>query len=143
MKIIDVYNDMKMKYDNYVILIKSGIFYEVLNDDTSVLYNLLGYKIKNNGSNFVIGFPISSLSKVCNTLEYNKVNFIVIDKDENGNFFEADKFKSSKNKYSDFFIDLNKLQYINYKIESIYKRLNEKIMDKNIEKLLLDIEGLL
>lgn len=143
MKIIDIYNDKKIKYNNYVIIIRSGIFYEVLNDDTSILYNLLGYKIKNNGNNFIIGFPNNSLSKVCTTLEHNKINYVVFDKDEEGNFFELDKFKSSKNKYHEFLMDLNKLQYINYKIENIYKKLNEKVKDDDIEKILFNIEELL
>lgn len=143
MKKIDVYNDYKLKYSNYVIIMKSGIFYEVLNNDTTILHSLFGYKIKNNGNNFLIGFPDKSLSKVCNTLEYNKVNYIVLDKDEDGNFFESDRFKSSKNNYSNYLMDLNKLQYINYKIDNIYHRLKEKVMDHNIEKILISIEDLL
>lgn len=38
MKIIDTYNIYKEKYREYVVLIKSGIFYSVYNDDVSIIY---------------------------------------------------------------------------------------------------------
>lgn len=57
MKIIDTYNSYKIKYKEYVVLIKSGIFYECLNDDISIMYSLFHYKIKNNGNNYVVGLP--------------------------------------------------------------------------------------
>ena len=143
MKLIDVYNKYKLKYKDYVIIIKSGIFYNVFNEDTSILYNIFGYKIKNNGNNFIIGFPIKSLSKICSILENNKINYIIINKDDKGNFFEFDLFKTKNNKYLKYNIDLNKLNYINYKIDCIYNKLKEKIMDNNIEKILLNIEEIL
>ena len=40
-------------------------------------------------------------------------------------------------------IDLTKLIYINMKIESIYKKLQNNILNNNIEKILLEIEELL
>ena len=43
------------------------------------MYSLFSYKIKNNGNNYVVGFPSSSLTKVLNTLEKNKINYIIID----------------------------------------------------------------
>ena len=44
----------------------------VSGDDISIMYSLFSYKIKNNGNNYVVGFPSSSLTKVLNTLEKNK-----------------------------------------------------------------------
>ena len=79
MKLIDAYNNYKIKYKEYVVLLKSGIFYECFNDDISIMYSLFSYKIKNNGSNYVVGFPSSSLTKVLNTLEKNKINYIIIE----------------------------------------------------------------
>ena len=48
----------------------------VSGDDISIMYSLFSYKIKNNGNNYVVGFPSSSLTKVLNTLEKNKINYI-------------------------------------------------------------------
>ena len=46
MKIIDIYNKYKKEYKEYVIIIESGVFYYVLNDDCGVINKLLDYKIK-------------------------------------------------------------------------------------------------
>lgn len=138
MKLIDTYNNYKIKYKEYVVLVKSGIFYECFNDDISVMYSLFLYKIKSNGSNYVVGFPSSSLSKVLNILEENKINYIVV---EDNNI--VDKYKTNKNRYLEYMIDLNKFIYINMKIESIYRKLQNNILNDNIEKVLFEIEELL
>lgn len=138
MKLIDTYYNYKLKYKEYVVLLKSGIFYECFNDDIGIIYSLFHYKIKNNGSNYVVGFPSNSLSKICNVLENNNINYIIVDKDN-----IIDKYKSKNNNYSKYYIDLNRLQYITYKIEDIYNKLNNKILDNNIEKILLSIGDLL
>ena len=57
MKLIDVYNSYKVKYKEYVVLIKSGIFYDILNDDIGIIYSLFHYRIKNNENYYNIGFP--------------------------------------------------------------------------------------
>ena len=137
MKLIDTYYN-KLKYKEYVVLLKSGIFYECFNDDIGIIYSLFHYKIKNNGSNYVVGFPNNSLSKICNVLGNNNINYIIVDKDN-----IIDKYKSKNNNYSKYYIDLNRLQYITYKIEDIYNKLNNKILDNNIEKILLNIGDLL
>lgn len=138
MKLIDTYYNYKLKYKEYVVLLKSGIFYECFNDDICIIYSLFHYKIKNNGNNYIVGFPNNSLSKICNILENNNINYIIVDKDN-----IIDKYKSKNNNYSKYYIDLNRLQYITYKIEDIYNKLNNKILDNNIEKILLNIGDLL
>lgn len=138
MKLIDTYYNYKLKYKEYVVLLKSGIFYECFNDDIGIIYSLFHYKIKNNGNNYVVGFPNNSLSKICNVLENNNINYIIVNKDN-----IIDKYKSKNNNYSKYYIDLNRLQYITYKIEDIYNKLNNKILDNNIEKILLNIGDLL
>ena len=46
MKLIDTYYNYKLKYKEYVVLLKSGIFYECFNDDIGIIYSLFHYKIK-------------------------------------------------------------------------------------------------
>ncbi len=138
MKLIDTYNNYKIKYKEYVVLLKSGIFYECFNDDISIMYSLFSYKIKNNGNNYVVGFPSSSLTKVLNTLEKNKINYIIIDDNS-----VVDKYKTNKNRYLEYIVDINKLMYISMKIELIYKKLQENILNNNIEKILIEIENLI
>ena len=138
MKLIDTYYKYKFKYKEYVVLLKSGIFYECFNDDISIMYSLFHYKIKNNSNNYVVGFPSNSLSKICKVLEDNNINYIVVDKDN-----MIDKYKSKNNNYKRYSIDFNRLKYTTYKIEDIYNKLNNKILDKNIEEILIRIDELL
>ena len=142
MKIIDAYSNYKNKYKEYVVLIKSGIFYDVLNDDVGIIYSFFHYKIKNNGSNYIVGFPSNCLNKVLDTLKSKSINYIVLDKDEE-EYYISDKYKANKNNYNDYKIDLSKLNYINYKINDIYSKLNNKILDSDIENILLSIDKLL
>ena len=142
MKIKDTYNSYKNKYKEYVLVIKTGIFYDVLEDDIAIMYSLFHYKIKNNGSGYYVGFPTSSLAKVCETLKINKINYIVLNK-EDDNYIITDKYKTNKNNYNKYTIDISKINYINYKIDNIYNKLKEKTFEEDIEKLLIKIEELL
>ena len=142
MKLIDTYNSYKIKYKEYVVLIKSGIFYECLNDDIGIMYSLFHYKIKNKGNNYIVGFPKNSIVKVTDNLKHNKINYIVLEKN-NDEYYISDKYNTNKNNYNSYKLDIMKLNYINYKIDSIYSKLKEKIFDKDIEKTLINIERLL
>lgn len=81
MKVIDVYNENKVKYSKYVILIKVGIFYETYNEDAYILNNLLGYKISDINGNKRLGFPVNSFTKVTLKLKKFKINYLIIDKE--------------------------------------------------------------
>lgn len=142
MKIIDTYNNYKEKYKEYVLVIKSGIFYECLNDDIAVMYSLFHYKIKNNGNSYYVGFPQNNIVKVTDILKQNKINYIVLDKISD-NYEVIDKFKSNKNMYSNYYIDPMKINYILYKINNINDKLISKMYENNIEKTLIQIEELL
>lgn len=54
MKLVDTYNGYKKIYKDYVVLIKSGIFYEVFNDDVGIMYSFFCYKITYNGNYVVV-----------------------------------------------------------------------------------------
>ena len=75
MKVIDTYKFYKEKYREYVVLIKSGIFYEVYNNDVSIMYSLFHYKIRVVGNNFNVGFPINNIGNICKILDDNNPDF--------------------------------------------------------------------
>ena len=106
------------------------------------MYSLFHYKIKNKGNNYIVGFPKNSIVKVTDNLKHNKINYIVLEKN-NDEYYISDKYKTNKNNYNSYKLDIMKLNYINYKIDSIYSKLKEKIFDKDIEKTLINIERLL
>lgn len=53
---------------NYVIIRKTGLFYNVFDNDAEILHYLLHYKIIDNR----VGFPANALHKVKNILEDKK-----------------------------------------------------------------------
>ena len=100
MKLIDVHNKYKVKYQDYIIIISSGVFYNTYNQDTNILYSLLNYNIKKSSNYYKVGFPMNKLVKVLEILKQNNINYIVLDKDNNNNFYISDQYKSINNLYS-------------------------------------------
>ena len=74
---IDNYIDLKVTYKNYLIILKTGVFYICINDDAFILNKLFSYKIKEFNNYKRIGFPINSLNKVLKRLERLNINYIV------------------------------------------------------------------
>lgn len=62
------YFDLKSKNKDFIVIIKNGIFYNVLGRDCYIIKNILGYKVSNFGGTIKAGFPIRSLNKVLDTL---------------------------------------------------------------------------
>ena len=77
MAIINMVNNIKDLFSEYVIFIKIGNFYECYNDDACIISYLFGYKIKTMTSDdLVCGFPIVSINKVVSNLENRNINYI-------------------------------------------------------------------
>ena len=47
---IENYIDLKLTYKNYLIILKTGVFYISINEDAFILNKLFNYKIKANMS---------------------------------------------------------------------------------------------
>lgn len=128
----DIFNNYKMKYLKYIILIKSGNFYLALADDAKILNNILGYQIKEFSNTIKVGFPLIGLTKVIDKLDCLEINYMVIDKNV------SLKRKFNKNNYDKYLIKRSTAS----RIEDI----NLKLLDMkntNIDILLTKIEGLL
>lgn len=130
MKVVDLYNTYKDNYKEYVIFIRIGNFYETYNNDACIISKIMNYKVKNISNNVRVGFPITSLNKVLDELNNNKINYIVIEKDEIYKISIKKKFRD--NNYSNY--DNNRLIRIN----NIYSKMlncNNDILDK-IEEII-------
>jgi len=141
-RFVDVYFDYKKKYNNYIILSKIGNFYNIFGDDAQIIYLLTGYKINYDKNIIKVGFPVVSLEKVLKKLHEEKINYIVLEKID-GVINIKIKKRFNDNMYA-YFAD-KCLQCYEYKlhIESIYNKLNSKIYDHNIKKVLEQIDRLL
>ncbi len=80
---------------NEIVLIKkSGYFYNCYNDNAVIIHYLLKYKMVPGKRK--VGFPVSSLERVKQVLNYYKINYAVEDK---GIIIESKDFKKV-NKYA-------------------------------------------
>lgn len=86
----NVVKTIKTVYPSCMVLVKIGTFYDVYSKDAYIISYLFKYKIKEKEKIPTCSFPVSSLSKVKNILEKNKINYIVVDKINN--YDEDQKF---------------------------------------------------
>ncbi len=97
----------------FLTLRKNALFYEVYDDDAVILNYLLGYKnIKGR-----VGFPINAFSKVINILEDKKINYKIIDEQE-----EVKDFKNL-NQYLNILAKASDKVEVNNKINKILDKL--------------------
>ena len=123
----------KVKYEEYVLLIKSGNFYVSLNKDAIVINNLLKYKIIESTNFIKIGFPSSSLNKVLKILENQKINYLIIE-DE---IINKQKYKT--NNYSKY---IDNFEIYLTKINNINKILKNNLNNKRIKEIIENIENI-
>lgn len=139
MAVINMINNLKELFPEYVLLLKIGTFYECYNDDANIISYLFGYKIKTLSSgDKVCGYPLVSYNKVISNLESRNINYISIDKAHN--YEEMDKMNyKKKNKYIDISSKAN--SYID-KLNRIEKIKNHLLKDdsklEEVEKLLYE-----
>lgn len=133
---LEKYYDCRVKYKDYVILIKIGNFYEVFEKDAIILNTLLGYKIKRFSKTFKLGFPLSKIDDVIQILKHNHINYVVYDKSISFESFDT-------NKYNNYSVDVDKIIYIYIKIDRITKYLYDNVLKDNIESVLGEIEKLI
>lgn len=82
-KLYNRYKVLKNK-ENIIYIFKVGMFYIMLDDDAKVLSKLLNLKlIPLNSEINKCGFPINSLEKYEKILKENKVNYKIVENNEN------------------------------------------------------------
>ena len=121
--------DEEKKY--LVIRKNKGKFCTVYGDDANIISSLFDYKILNNNK---VDFPESVLNKVINTLEDNKISYMVmyIDKDPLvKDFKKLNNYEVYKNKV------IKKLDYVDKvnKIIDKIKNMNEEEFEIFLDKV--------
>lgn len=132
MKVKEIYFSLKNKYKDYVIIIKIGSFYNVISKDAYILSSIFNYKINTFSNTVKVGFPLTSLNKVLNTLDKIKINYLVYE----NNIVIKQKFK--RNNYQEF--SQNNLT-VKERIDAINLKLNEIAQTPEILKILEKVEN--
>lgn len=127
---LEEYYRLKMKYKEYILLIKVGNFYEILDKDAMIIHQILRYQLTRLSDTVKCGFPITNLEKVLTTLDTKEMNYVVI---ENKNIVRERSFEN--NIYSSFQFDTNVFKYNVIRINKIVKFLNDNVFHNISEKL--------
>ena len=122
---LELYYKNKLKYNNYIVFIKVGNFYECLSKDALIINKIFNYKIKKISNTIKVGFPISNIKYITGKIKDNNINYVVIDKDNIIDINEVDN-----NDYINYNFDIDNILYNYIRIEKIIKYLNDFIMNK-------------
>lgn len=134
---LDKYYKYKFDYKEYIILIKSGIFYECIGKDALIINKIFNYKLKKLSNTFKCGFPITNIKYVTSKLKQNNINYIILEDDITG------KYETDNNTYSDYNFDIDSLLYRFILIEKIIKYLENNITNDEIGEKIYGINQLL
>ena len=134
---LEKYYNQKIRYKDYVILIKCGSFYESFEKDALIINTLLKYKIKKFSKTFKSGFPTLKLNVILKILEENHLNYVVLDE------IEMIKKEFDDNKYQNFNFDIDRIMLNYIKIDKIMNYLNDNILNERITDILEKMEELL
>ena len=133
---LEMYYKYRIKYNDCIIFIKVGNFYEVFDRDGLILNKMFGYKIKAIKNTIKVGFPLVKLNDILNSL--SDIKYIVL---ENDNIVL--KNDCNDNKYNNYDFDINKVIFNNIRLEKIYNSLYNKITDNNVGIILDEIESII
>ena len=124
MSVVNMVNNIKDLFPEYVLFVKIGTFYECYNNDSYIMSYLFKYKLKTLVSrDTVCGFPVNSINKVKYVLESRSINYLIVDKKHSYEEIEKMNYKK-KNKYNEILPKANEyIDRIN-RIDKIHKYLN-------------------
>lgn len=80
---LELFKELKVKYQDYLLLFKSGSFYISFDSDALVLNQLFGYKILILKNNIKVGFPVRLIDKNTTIISQRKINYMIIDQKKN------------------------------------------------------------
>lgn len=132
---LEKYYKYKVQYNDYIIFLKFGNFYEVFDNYCLILNKKFNYKIKRMKNNIKVGFPINKLDDILRLLD--DVNYVIIEKDK---IIEVKEYEN--NKYNEYDFDINKVIFNFIRINKIYNSLCERV-NNNLENILERIESII
>lgn len=135
---IEKYYKYKSKYQDYIIFLEIGAFYEVIGVDSLIINHLLGYKLKKISNTFKCGFPLSKVNDVSKELGANHINYIVVKNDE---IKEKQEFET--NNYNNYSFNERIVFYNFLRIEKISNILSDNITKLDIDEKLSKIEEII
>ena len=134
---IDLFRILKLEYNEYVILFKSGSFYISFDEDSVILNKIFNYKILNLKNNIKVGFPLNNIDMVIDKLKEFNINYIIIEDKS-----IKEKYENENNSFSRYTSSVFEVISINNRINKIVDKLKSIDNDK-IKDILSEIENMI
>lgn len=131
---LEKYYKYKVNYNEYIVLIKVGNFYECFNNDALILNSIFNYKIKRIKNSFKVGFPTSGIDGATKKLKELNLSYIIVNNDD------IKEYNDDNNKYKNYNYNLDVINYNYMRVEKINNYLNDNILNDNISNILSEIE---
>ena len=135
---LEKYYKYKIKYKEFIVLIKFGNFYEIFDNDALIFNKLFNYKVNRLKNTFKAGFPISKLDSIIYLLNNKNINYVVINNDDIVSINEFDN-----NNYNKYNFDKDLINYNIVMIDNIISYLNDNILNSEIYEKLNKIEEII
>ena len=120
------YNELKDKYNNYIIIIKDKNFYKSYNNDAIIIHYIMKYKY--NEEEKMVVFGINAYDNVIDNLLHYKIGYIIFNNDK------EDIINGDPDNYQYFNLMASKYWEEEKKINKIDKIFND-IIKNNFDKL--------
>lgn len=133
-KLLTTYTNLKKQDNETFYLFKIGLFYNFINEDASIMSNLLHLKITNLSPAIIkCGFPNNSFDKYIKVLLSLPYKIKIIDSLENNTLFELKNFETNK-KIKKFIFKISEIDVNNISITEAYSLLED--LQEKAQKLL-------
>lgn len=120
MDVKEKFNLLKEKYNNYIVIVKDKGFYISFDKDAIIIWNLLRYKYKDNGS---VAFGISAYNNVIDALDRYSLNYVIVDELE-----EKEVLNDESDRVYTLVLQLSNINYEKFKRETELTEMFEKIL---------------
>ncbi len=133
-KLLTTYTNLKKQDNETFYLFKIGLFYNFINEDASIMSNILHLKITNLSPAIIkCGFPNNSFDKYMKVLLSLPYKIKIIDSLENNTLFELKNFETNK-KIKEFIFKISEIDVNNISITEAYSLLDD--LQEEAQKLL-------
>lgn len=133
-KLLTTYTNLKKQDNETFYLFKIGLFYNFINEDASIMSNLLHLKITNLSPAIIkCGFPNNSFDKYMKVLLSLPYKIKIIDSLKNNTLFELKNFETNK-KIKEFIFKISEIDVNNISITKAYSLLEN--LQEEAQKLL-------
>lgn len=125
---IENYYINKLKYKDYLIIMKYGNFYELVGKDALIINKLFNYKLVKLSNTFKVGFPVNKLEENILKIDNLNINYIVFDKEK-----EIISKSFENNNYFKYKLNEEVIKRNNILINKITKYFNDNIFEDSLD----------